>query len=339
MKKNIYIVLGFAISIILLYFALKGVHFSEIWSTLRKTSLALAFTPLVFIALAISICSFRWSKVAGTTVRFREAFVALLIGMFVNNVLPARLGEVARGYVLSRKKNLSLTYSLSTVFLDRFFDLTGLTGLLLFTLIFLPRASLPPIVFRAIYSVIGVLVLCIILIILVSRESFANHLSKRFLTLERSFVSRFTRRLLEVQENLKRIGSPLTIVFFVVMSFCSWLSMSVALYLVIRALHVPVPFVCVPFVCALLNLAISIPSSPGYVGLYQFLIVYLLSIFGVSRSEGLTISVLYHASWYIPYTVVGFALSLREHLNIRDIRKLEAESESPSASTHAILNH
>jgi glycosyltransferase 2 family protein len=326
MKKHIYIVLGFAISIILLYFALKGVHFSEIWSTLRKTSLALAFTPLIFIGLAISICSFRWSRVAGTTVRFKEAFVALLIGMFVNNVLPARLGEVARGYVLSRKKKLSLTYSLSTVLLDRFFDLTGL---LLITLIFFPRASLPPTVSKGIYFVIGVLVICVILFILLSRESFANHLSKRFLTIERPFLSRLTKRLLEVQENLKRIGSPLTILFFVVMSFCSWLSMSVALYLVIRALGISVPFACVPFVCALLNLAISIPSSPGYVGLYQFLIVYLLSIFGVSRSQGLTVSILYHASWYVPYTVVGFVFSLREHLKIRDIRKLEAGNEIP----------
>lgn len=329
MKKRVYIVLGFALSIVLLYFALKGAHLNEIWSTLRKTSLALAFTPLIFIGLAISICSFRWSRLAGRTVRFKEAFVALLIGMFVNNVLPARLGEVARGYVLSRKKGLSFTYSLSTVFLDRFFDLTGLTGLLLFTLIFLPKASLPPTVFHAIYIVIAVLAFCIILIVLLSRESFTNHLSKRFLTIERSFLSRLTRRLLEVQENLRRIGSPMTIVFFVVMSFCSWFSMSVALYLVICALHVPVPFACVPFVCALLNLAISVPSSPGYVGLYQFLIVYLLSIFGVSRSEGLTVSVLYHASWYVPYTVVGFALSLREHLRIRDIRKLEVENEPP----------
>ena len=329
MKKHIYIVLGFAISIILLYFALKGVHFSEIWSTLRKTSLALAFTPLIFIALAISICSLRWSRVAGTTVRFKEAFVALLIGMFVNNVLPARLGEVARGYVLSRKKKLSFTYSLSTVFLDRFFDLTGLLLIVLIALIFFPRASLPPVVSKGIYFVIGVLLICIILIILLSRESFANRLSKKFLTIERPFLSGLTKRLLEVQENLKRIGSPMTIVFFVVMSFCSWLSMSVALYLVIRALGISVPFACVPFVCALLNLAISIPSSPGYVGLYQFLIVYLLSIFGVSRSEGLTVSILYHASWYVPYTVVGFAFSLREHLKIRDIRKLEAGNELP----------
>ena len=105
---------------------------------------------------------------AGTTVRFKEAFVALLIGMFVNNVLPARLGEVARGYVLSRKKKLSFTYSLSTVFLDRFFDLTGLLLIVLIALIFIPRASLPPVVSKGIYFVIGVLLICIIFIIVLS---------------------------------------------------------------------------------------------------------------------------------------------------------------------------
>ncbi len=249
----------------------------------------------------------------------------MLIGMFANNVLPLRLGEVVRGYVLSRKKGLSFTYAVSTVALDRFFDLTGL---LLLTLIFFPRGRLPHAVSNGIIAVVAVLVFCVLLMILLSRKSFTDHLSKRFLVIEKSFLSRLTQRVLEVQENLKRIGSPLTIVFFVVMSFFSWFFMSIALYVVIRALGASIPFVYVPFVCALLNFGITIPSSPGYVGVYQFLIVYLLSIFGVPKSEGFTISILYHASWYIPYTIVGFSLSLREHLKIGDMKKLDAEEEA-----------
>ena len=226
MKKHIYIVLGFAISIVLLYFSLKGIEFREIWSTLKKTNLALAFPPLIFIATAISLSSFRWSRVAGATVRFRETFIALLIGMFVNNVLPARLGEVARGYVLSRKKRLSFTYAFSTVLLDRFFDLTGLLSPYLSysfpgraCLLWFPRAFTRHRRARDLR----------LLIIVLSRESFANRLSKRFLDGREIFPFRLIRRILEVQENLKRIGSPMTIVFFVVISFCIWLSMSVAL--------------------------------------------------------------------------------------------------------------
>src|SRR5208283_2966514 len=88
MKKHIYIVLGFAISIVLLYFSLRGIHLREIWAILKKTNLALAFTPLIFIATAISLSSYRWARIAGTTVRFGEAFTANLIGMFHRSARP-----------------------------------------------------------------------------------------------------------------------------------------------------------------------------------------------------------------------------------------------------------
>ncbi len=325
MKKRTFItVFGFAVSIVLLYFSLRGIEFRQIWTTLRQTNPFLAFLPLVFIATAISLSSFRWSKVAGSDVRFRETFAALLIGMFVNNVLPLRLGEAARGYVLSRKKKLSFTYALSTVLLDRFFDLTGL---LLMVLLFFPKASLPQRVSQGIYLIIGMVAFFVLLMMLMSRQSFANRLAARFTGVESAFPAKLGKRIIEVQKNLNRIGSPLTIIFFVVISFCIWLSMSVALWVVTLALGVPVAFAYIPFVCALLNVGITIPSSPGYVGLYQFLLVYLLSIFGVPKYEGFTISILYHASWYIPYTIVGFLLMLREHLRIRDIQKLDAKEE------------
>lgn len=165
-KHTVVTVFGLAISIILLYFALRGIEFSEVWATLKKTNPALAFIPLIFIACAVCLSSHKWSKIAGTGVRFRETVVAMLIGLFINNVLPARLGEVARGYVLSRKTNLSFTYSLASVALDHFFDITAL---LLLTLLFFPRAHLPPAVSEGISVVVGVLLFGVLIIILLSR--------------------------------------------------------------------------------------------------------------------------------------------------------------------------
>jgi glycosyltransferase 2 family protein len=325
MKKHTLVsILGFAISILFLYLTLKGLEFREIWGTLRKADPSLAFVPLLFIASAICLSSFRWSRISGSDVHFKETLVALMIGMFVNNVLPARLGEVARGYVLSRKKNLSFTYSLSTVLLDRFFDLTGL---LVLVFAFFPKASLPPRVSVALFIIMGLLVACVLLMIFLSRESVANHISSKVASLEKSLLTRFAKRLMEVQENLRRISSPLTIIYFVALSFLTWLSMSVALYVVIRALGVSVPFVCVPFVCALLNLGIIIPSSPGYIGVYQYLIVSLLGIFGVGEAQAFAVSVLYHASWFLPYTIVGFLLFLKEHLKIKEIQRLAPNHE------------
>ena len=108
MKKQTFLtILGFAVSIVLLYFSLRGIEFRQIWALLKQTNPGMALLPLVFIGTAICLSAFRWSKVAGSNVRFRETFTALLIGMFVNNIMPARMGEVARGYVLSHKRGLS----------------------------------------------------------------------------------------------------------------------------------------------------------------------------------------------------------------------------------------
>jgi hypothetical protein len=109
----------------------------------------------------------------------------------------------------------------------------------------------------------------------------------------------------------------------VLISFVSWMSMSTALYFVARALGVPVSFSYIPFVCALLNMGLTVPSSPGYVGVYQFLLIYLLAIFGIPKTQAFTISILYQASWYIPYIIIGFIMLAREHLKIRDLRHLE----------------
>ena len=321
-KGKLITLAGCALSLFLLYISLRDIRLHDIWATLERADLRYAFLTLLFIFGAASGASFRWARVSGTSVHFRQTFTALLIGLFINNVLPARIGELARGYVLSRKTGFSFTYAFSTVLVDRFFDLTGL---LLLTFFFLPKQELPPRVSQGLYLILGLLLACIAGILILSRENVAKRLSSGLLRFEHSFLTRFAKTILDIQENLKRITSPLLIIGCVTISFCTWFCMSLALYMVIWALGISVPFRYIPFVCALLNMGLTIPSSPGYVGVYQFLLVYLLAMFGVPKHEAFAASVLYHASWYIPYTLAGFLLLLHEHLRLRDIQKLKEE--------------
>jgi glycosyltransferase 2 family protein len=319
-KGNVVTIIGFLVSLVLLYFSLKDIKFQEIVATLLRADPWLIPVPLVFILIAVILCSFRWYRLTGSGVHFMDTFAALMIGLFVNNVLPARIGEVARAYVISKKRGLSFTYSFSTVLLDRFFDLTGL---LLIAFIFFPDESLPAAVSRSIYILIAFLIFCIACMILLSRKQFANKVASMFIRIQRPLFSKLADRIFMIQENLKRINSPFNLILTVILSFCTWFSMTIALYLVILMLGIKIDFRHIPFVCALLNLGLTIPSSPGYVGVYQFLLVYLLAIFGVPKYEGFTISIIYHAMWYIPYNILGFIYLLKEHLKIREIRKLE----------------
>jgi glycosyltransferase 2 family protein len=324
-KHRIVTILGFAISIVLLYFSLRGIRFAEIARTFDHADMRLIFVPFLFIAIAVTSCAFRWSRVCGGNARFGDAWVALMIGLFVNNVLPARIGEVARGYVMSKKTGLSLTYTLSTVFADRFFDLIGL---LTITFVFFPKQALPPTVSKAILALVLLLIICIVTMILLSRKQFAGVIARMLHNIKKPFFSKMAHRILEVQENLRRVNSPLNLLSFTALSLVSWMAMSTALYFVALSLGVNISYAYVPFVCALLNMGLTIPSSPGYIGVYQFLLTNLLLIFAVPKAEAFTVSVLFHASWYLPYNVVGAILLVKENLRFKEIRGIEEEREN-----------
>lgn len=321
-KNRIFTIAGFLISIVLLYLALRGIHFHEIYAILKNADYKLVFLPTVFIFLAALFSSIKWSMIAGNNVKVKNAFVALIIGLFINNVLPARIGEVARGYVLSRKEGLSFSFAISTVLVDRLFDLIGL---LIITFVFFPKQSMPHQVSNAIYMLIIVLTLCITVFVLLSYKKTAMIIADRLHAIQRPIFIKLARRLIEIQENLSRIKSPLTTICYICIAFIQWLCMSSALYFVTLTIGISVNFLYIPFICALLNMGLAVPSSPGYIGVYQFILIYLLAIFGIPKSQGFTASILFHASWYIPYNILGFVLLIKEHLKIKDLKAVKKD--------------
>jgi len=79
------------------------------------------------------------------------------------------------------------------------------------------------------------------------------------------------------------------------------------------------------FVTAVINLGVVIPSSPGFIGTYQWLAVSALGIVGVDGEVAIAFSLLMQAIWFIPTTIVGGVIAVREvH---RDARHVPAENE------------
>jgi hypothetical protein len=82
------------------------------------------------------------------------------------------------------------------------------------------------------------------------------------------------------------------------------------------------------FVTAVLNLGAAIPSSPGFIGTYQWLGVSALTVLGVGHTRAFAFSVLMHAVWFVPTTMAGAALAL--------FKSTPAATELPSRLRSAI---
>jgi uncharacterized membrane protein YbhN (UPF0104 family) len=96
----------------------------------------------------------------------------------------------------------------------------------------------------------------------------------------------------------------------VLLSLAAWLTWTAAALLVARSVGVELTLLEAVFVTAAINLGVAIPSSPGFVGTYQWLGVSALALFGVGKESGLAFAIVLQAVWYVPTTVVGLLLLL-----------------------------
>ena len=109
------------------------------------------------------------------------------------------------------------------------------------------------------------------------------------------------------------------------------LAWTLAAYLVARALGIELDLRDVLFVTAIVNLGVAVPSSPGFVGTYQWLAVESLAVVGVEREPALAFSILMQATWYVPTTLVGGALLVRRGATaVRRRRLVAAPSDQPT---------
>jgi glycosyltransferase 2 family protein len=121
------------------------------------------------------------------------------------------------------------------------------------------------------------------------------------------------RRL--VRDTVERLAEPFGrrhVVVWLGLSVLAWLMWAVAAYLVARSLGIELSLAEALFVTAVLNLGSAVPSSPGYVGTYEWLGVASLGLLDIDHEPALAFTILVHAAWYVPTTLFGaVALGLR----------------------------
>lgn len=119
------------------------------------------------------------------------------------------------------------------------------------------------------------------------------------------------------------------------LSVTVWGLWGVALHYTLLAFDIRVPFSARPLLLAAVNLGALVPSSPGYVGVYQYLCRVCLAIFGIDESLAFSFSIVLHALWYVPLTSLGFLFLGKEHVSISQIRSLEDQIVSEEISLDA----
>lgn len=333
MKRYLQLAIGFAISAFFIYLALPGLHFREVWSTLRSANYWWLLPGVAVFFVGLWVRTWRWHYMLRTIkpVPLTTLFPLVCIGYFGNNVFPFRAGEVLRSYLLKREEDISFVSSLTTVLIERIFD--GLT-MLLFVFLALPFVPAIPPFYRQLVTMLTVLLLAATAVFIwmamrpqrVTRfyDFFAVRLlSKRF----RPAVDGFYERFMEGLGSLSS-GTDVLMIFFT--SVIIWLLETVKYWFVMQAFDFHVSFLVLMLMNGLVNLATTLPSAPGYIGTFDTPGIETLAAFGVNRSVAASYTFTLHLALWLPVTVVGAYFFWRKQLQWNDVSDMRAEMANMS---------
>lgn len=125
--------------------------------------------------------------------------------------------------------------------------------------------------------------------------------------------------------------SARTVAWAAAITLGAWMAWVVGADLMLESLGIEVSLAGVLFVCAVVGLGSAIPSAPGFIGTYHWLLTAALTLQGVDKSSALAASVLVHAAWFVPTTLVGIVLALRRGMRLSTWRRAPAAAADTAA--------
>ncbi len=330
---------GLLISVGFLAFFLYRTDFNGIWEAFKGAdyALALAAVPLYFLGFWIRTMRWRVLMKHVKDLPTLRLYPVVLIGLMANNVMPARVGELVRAYLVGERENVSKSAALGTIAVDRIFD--GLT--LVAILAGVTAFSGTDAKIRDIGFGTGVVFLAgtIVLGALAFSPDKARGLALRLLNmLPHGLEEKIEGILDNFLEGLQSLRSPPVVVTAAVLSMASWSVETLMYYFVGQAFHLHVGFEIYFLIAAAANLALSVLASPGGVGPFEVTTqAVLIDIYGVSQQAASAYALALHALLLGPVIIVGLFLLWSTQMSLSEIMGIrkDRDVDQKAADQHA----
>ncbi|MCL7411690.1 MAG: flippase-like domain-containing protein [Methanosarcinaceae archaeon] len=296
-KKTIF---SFIVSFSILYLLIKNVDFNDVIVVTKNLNL-----PIYILAIVVHYSSFyirglRWKKLLNT-IQIRASTSALtemvFLSWFANSIVPAKIGDVYRSYLLKRYNSAPISTSLGTIVVERIFDITVLLILLSVSGAILFKDKIPGQILQSLevgYILLGLLIFGLVLL-----KVFKNNIMQ---IIPNKFVIIFENLHKSVYDSF---SNPNTFVNVSILTVISWFLESGRFLLVTKALGVDLSLPVIIFVVLAASVLTAIPLTPAGLGAVEVSIVGILAIMGIDTAVGTSIALLDRLISYWSVLVVG----------------------------------
>jgi uncharacterized protein (TIRG00374 family) len=311
-------VVGIAVSAVLLWFALDGVDFSAMQASLTHANFYYVLPVVLLFASHFLLKAMRWAVLLTpiSPAPWQHLFTPMMLGYFANNLLPARLGEVIRIVFGARRLGVGKGQILATLLLERIFDFIAVLGFGALAITFSDADSdwLRQSAW-VVTAIVGTVLVVALFIVWRTRQflRLANYPIGLLPAKRRAYVQ---EKLQELALALSSLRSARLVARLLVNSMLQWALVSGAIYCSLVAVGIDVSIQAAFAVLAATVIAVSLPSAPGFFGSVQFAFAIALQPFGVDQSQAFAASIYYHLINFLGLIVVGVFLLNRIGLSL-----------------------
>ncbi len=311
-RANAYLslALGALVSIVAIYFIARSVNFEQTLQAIANANLFLfALASLTQLA-AMACTTWRWQTLLRPyPTRVLELAQIYFSAHLLNTLLPVKLGTVARVLLAAETEKLNAGFVFGSVAIEKVLD----TIVTLFLLALLtPFIPLPIWLREALTASVLIVVVGLTLLMGVARFRVmllfvVTRLEARLLRNNSQRLSSLTRGVIESVVNLTQRREMLPILFW---TACIWITGTLVNQLLFAALQLDVAWSATGFVMIVLQIGTRVPALPANLGVFHYLVILALSVYGVQESPALAFAILLHLVVFILPALIGALCAL-----------------------------
>ncbi len=313
-RPNRHAWIGYALAAASLVWVFHDVSFRDFWPQIRGLSPAWIGAAILIDVLAYLTQGWRWGRLLSAVGRVGalEASKAVYAGLYLNEVLPLRLGEILRIHLIARRLGGRYAAVASSVFVERFIDAVWLSAAFGVVVLVTP---LPRYLVDA-EELLAALAF-VALAVIVSFAAYSRNQVERGRPPSRHWIVRVFRPL---GESLALIGRSRVIVPAFALSVGVLAFQALAFYFVAVSYGLPLKFWQTIAAFLVQHIGNAVPGGPGNLGTYQLFTVLGLTLFGVDKASATGFSIVVFLVLTIPLWAIGSICFARSGLELGSIR-------------------
>jgi uncharacterized protein (TIRG00374 family) len=322
-----------ALTIALVAVFLRSINLREAWRAALSAHPGWIATAIAVTMQTYAIRAWRWQSLLGPLggARFRTAFRTTVIGFAATFLLPARVGEVLRPYLLAREERLDPAAAFATVIVERLLDLCTVLLLFALALVVADVAVGSEIEAAGALAAGASLAGLVTLFVLAGHPErlarwagrLARHLPPRIAALVTHLVRTFA-------EGLKVMRSPSHLAVAMAWSVALWLSIAVGILFVSWAFDLTISFAGSFLVVGYLAVGVAAPTPGATGGFHYMYLAAMTQFFDAPPDAAGAAAIVLHLVSFVPVTLLGLFYMWQQGLSLGRLKEMKGQAETVS---------